>query len=250
MTVVVDNASTEASFMALTQELPDAHILRCNENQGFARGNNQGADYAIRHFHPSYFLFSNNDIYFKDADVVDVLVEQMKCHPEVGLMGPQVIGTDGKRQSPNPDKTFAEWFLMPTWGRLAHKKDVLEQMLQKDYKQNAEEGPCGWHQGSCFLADAAVFEQVGGFDPATFLYGEELILKARFAKAGKAVYFFPHVTVIHDQGAICRKHYSYDRMRRLDFRSVAYYYRKYVGTPLWQIVLGKLTLELNILRGK
>ena len=246
----MDNASTEDSFRRLQESLPDAVILRCQENQGFARANNQGAEYALRHFHPSHFLFSNNDIYFKDADVADVLVEQMKRHPEVGLMGPEVIGMDGKRQSPNPEKTFAEWFLMPTWGRLVYKKAELEQRLQKDFKSNAKEGPCGWVQGSCFIADAAVFEKVGGFDPATFLYGEEQILTARFAKAGKSVYFYPYVTVLHDQGAICRKHFGYDRMRRQAFRSVAYYYRQYVGTPLWQIVLGKLTLEFNILRGK
>ena len=248
--VVVDNASTEASFNALTQELPDAHILRCNENQGFARGNNQGAAYAIQHFHPSYFLFSNNDIYFRDSDVIDVLIDQMKKHEEVGIMGPQVLGVDGKRQSPNSEKSFVDLFLTPTWGKLIYSDESLRRRLNKEYKQNAQEGACGWVQGSCFVADARVFEQVGGFDPATFLYGEEQILTARFARAGKRVYFYPKVTVIHDQGSVSRKCLDYRTMRRLEFRSVSYYYKQYVGTPWWQIVLGKLTLEINLLRGK
>lgn len=248
--IVVDNASTDGSYASLTQSLPDAVILRCLDNQGFARANNQGAEYALKHFHPSYFLFSNNDIFFKDADVVDVLIEQMKKHPEVGLMGPQVLGLDGKRQSPTPDKSFVEWFLLPTWGKLIYKKETLCKRLLKDYKQNAPEGPCGWVQGSCFVADAKVFEQVGGFDPATFLYGEEQILTARFARAGRSVYFYPSVTVLHEQGAVTKKHFGYNKMRRLAFRSVAYYYHRYVGTPWWQILLGQLTLEFNILRGK
>lgn len=248
--IVVDNASTEDTYGRLSQELPDTVILRCAENQGFARANNQGAAYAVRQFRPTYFLFSNNDIYFRDDQVVDFLVGQMKAHPEVGLIGPQVIGLDGKRQSPTPHKSFAEMYLLPTWGRLAYKKETLRRRLQVDYKQNAQEGPCGWVQGSCFLADAGVFEQVGGFDPATFLYGEEQILTARFARAGKSVYFCPRVTVVHDQGATSRMYFGNKKVRRMEFRSLAYYYREYAGTPLWQIVLGRLTLELNILRGK
>ena len=248
--IVVDNASTDATYDALQTALPEAVVLRSQENQGFARANNQGARYAIRHFRPEYFLFSNNDIYFRDSQVADVLIEQMKIHPEAGLMGPQVIGPDGKRQSPSRNRTFAESFLLPTWGRLVYRKETLQKRLQVDYKQNAQEGPCDWVQGSCFLADAAVFEQVGGFDPATFLYGEELILTARFARAGKSVRFCPQVTVLHDQGAVCRKHFAEVQMRRMEFRSLAYYYREYAGTPWWQIVLGRLTLELNVLRGK
>lgn len=247
--IVVDNASTDASYDALQQALPEAVVLRCPENQGYARANNQGARYAIDHFHPACFLFSNNDIYFRDSRVVDCLIGQMKLHPEVGLMGPEVVGRDGKRQSPTPIRTFAECYLLPTWGRLAYRKETLRKRLQVD-KEQAQEGPCGWVQGSCFLADAAVFEKVGGFDPATFLYGEEQILTVRFARAGRTVYFCPRVTVVHDQGAVCRKHFEEVEMRRMEFRSLAYYYREYVGTPKWQILLGKLTLELNILLGK
>ena len=248
--IVVDNASTDASFDALRRALPEAVVLRSKENQGFARANNQGAEYALRHFRPSHFLFSSNDIYFRDAHVVDFLMDVMKSRPEVGMIGPQVVGMDGKRQSPNPRRSFADRFLLPTWGRWFLKKETLRKRLQADYRQNAQEGPCGWIQGSCFLADADVFERVGGFDPATFLYGEELILTERFARAGKTVYFCPRVTVVHDQGAVTRTRYSPNQIRRMEFKSLAYYYRTYAGTPRWQILLGRIILEFNFLRGK
>lgn len=248
--IVVDNASTDESYSSLTHELPQAHVLRCFENQGFARGNNQGAEYAIAHFHPSHILFSNNDISFLDSDVVDVLIEMMKSHPEAGIMGPQVLGMDGKRQSPNPQKTFAQQYLLPTWGKFFYSSEKLREFRYMDYMAQAGEGECGWVSGSCFLVDAKVFEQSGGFDPATFLYGEEQILTARFAGIGKIVYFYPGVTVIHQHGAVTRKYFDERKIRKMVFRSHVYYYRHYAGTPLWQIALGYLTLWLNFLIGK
>lgn len=248
--IVVDNASTEESFDKLKHTLPDAVILRSAENQGFARANNQGSNYAIKEYHPEFILFTNNDISFRDSNVVDALISEMRKHPEVGIMGPQVLGLDGKRQSPNADKSFAQRFLWPTWGKMLYKKATLNRKTYRDYKVNAQEGTCGWVSGCFFIVSTDSFEQVGGFDPATFLYGEEQILTARFARVGKSVYFFPRVTVIHEQGATSNKYYASLKLRLMEFKSVAYYYRHYAGTPSWEILLGRITLWLNIVRGK
>lgn len=248
--IVVDNASTDETFFNLSHALPDAIILRNAENQGFARANNQGANYAIKEYHPEFLLFTNNDIIFRDPNVVDALISEMRKHPEVGIMGPQVLGLDGKRQSPNADKTFAQRFLWPTWGKLLYKQATLDRKTFRDYKQDAQEGTCGWVSGCFFVVSAESFEQVGGFDPATFLYGEEQILTARFARIGKSVYFFPRVTVIHEQGVTSKKHYASQTIRLMEFKSLSYYYRHYAGTPSWEILLGRITLWLNIIRGK
>ena len=248
--VVVDNASTEESYTLLKQGLPDAVILTSPENQGFARANNQGAAYALEHFHPSHILFSNNDIFFRDADVIDVLREQMLRHPEVGIMGPQVVGLDGQRHGPHPPQTFAQRHLLPTWGKLFYRPGTLRSLIRKDVARTAPEGPCGWVSGSCFLVDAQAFEDAGGFDPYTFLYGEEQILSARFARVGKTVYYYPSVTVLHAHGAVTRQHFQEQRIRKMTFRNECYYYRTYAGTPAWQLLLGRFTFWLNTVRGR
>lgn len=248
--IVVDNASTDESYTLLTKELPQAHILRCFDNQGFARGNNQGAEYAISLLRPSHILFSNNDILFKDENVVDALLTQMIIHPEVGIMGPQVLGLDGSRQSPNPEKSFAQCYIIPTWGRLIYKKETLNKILKADYRESAQAGPCAWVSGCFFMVNACYFEKVRGFDPGTFLYGEEQILSARFYRIGKSVYFYPQVTVIHEHGLTSHKYFSKVSIRLMTFESLSYFYRKYVGTPAWVILFGKITMWINILRGK
>lgn len=247
--IVVDNASTDESYTLLTRELPQAHILRCFENQGFARGNNQGAEYAIRHFQPSHILFSNNDIFFRDSDVVDVLVAQMKSRPYVGIIGPQVLGLDGKRQGPSPNQTFAERYLLPTWGKFFYTRKEISRRCQSGFANNAKEGSVGWVSGSCFMVDVLAFEQIGGFDSGTFLYGEEQILSARMSQIGRIVYFYPFVTVIHEEGGVTRSYYDRSQIRRMMLKSESYFFRKYMKTPRWQILLGRFTLWTKIIRG-
>jgi len=248
--VVVDNSSTEETYALLSAGLPDAVILRSKENQGFARANNQGAAYAIEHFHPSHILFSNNDIFFKDPMVVDVLKQQMEMRPQVGIMGPQVVGLDGKRHGPHPYQTFVQRHLLPTWGKLLYNRNKLLSITQRYYADQATEGPCCWVSGSCFMVDAYVFQQAGGFDPFTFLYGEEQILSARFERIGSLTWYYPSVTVLHSHGAVTKNFIDQQRIRKMTFKNECYYFRNYVGTPAWQIILGRITLWLNIVRGR
>lgn len=248
--IVVDNASTDDTYGRLVRELPGSVILRCPENQGFARANNQGADYAFARCHPTHILFTNNDILFRDADAVDFLVRKMAALPDVGIIGPEVIGLDGKRQGPHPEQTFAQRHLLPTWGKLWYKAETLKGIVRKDFARTAVEGRCGWISGSCFLVDASAFQAAGGFDPATFLYGEEQILSARFARVGKTVYYDPEVTVVHAHGAVTRKYFDQQRIRKMVFRNECYYYRTYRGTPAWQILLGRFTFWMNRVRGR
>ena len=88
------------------------------------------------------------------------------------------------------------------------------------------------------------------FDPATFLYGEEMILSARMETAGKSVYYYPAVSVLHEHGATTRKYYDKKRIRSMKFDSEAYYYREYEKTPGWEISLGRFTLWLKGLLGR
>jgi len=243
--IVVDNASTDKSFGKLQQDLPTAHILRCPENQGFARANNQGAKYAICYFNPSFILFTNNDIHIREFGVVEEMMTCLDNHPDAAAVGPEVIGPDGRRQGPEPKMSFAQRHLLPYWGKLFLSRQKLAQKTALNYAQSASEG---WHHhvsGSFFLVRTTDFIQAGMFDPATFLYAEEPILSERFAAIGKKVWFCPRVGVVHDHGATTKKKYGYVRMRRLKFESECYYFSEYLNTPRYLLLLGRLTIFLK-----
>lgn len=260
--VIVDNGSGPEALGKLQDALSQAEtapaappapapaaILPANKNLGFAKANNLGAEYAIGQG-ADLLLFVNNDIVFTDPDVVDRMAAKLQILPDAAVIGPKVVGLDGRLQSPSPKATFGQRHLLPYWGKLIYAKETLRRKMQADYAETASEGPCFVVSGCCFMVKAEPFAGVGMFDPETFLYGEEMILSARMQAAGKSVYYYPEVAVLHEHGATTRRHYDRRRIRRMKFDSESYYYSKYEKTPGWKIVLGRFTLWLKGLLGR
>ena len=77
-----------------------------------------------------------------------------------------------------------------------------------------------------------------------------MILSARLARIGKVVRYDPAMAVLHAHGAVTRQHYDAVRIRQMRFESESYYYRKYRGTPRWQIALARFTLFLKRVFGR
>jgi GT2 family glycosyltransferase len=248
--VIVDNGSGADAVEILKKELEGiVTILPANKNLGFAKANNLGAEYAIKQG-ADLLLFVNNDIVFTDADVVDRMAAKLADLPSTGIIGPKVVGLDGRLQSPSPKQSFAQRNLLPYWGKLVYGQRKLREKMQSDYAETASEGPCFVVSGCCFMVKAESFTGVGMFDPATFLYAEEMILSARMAGVGLGAYYYPEVAVLHEHGATTRKYYDRKRIRRMKFESESYYYRSYEKTPSWEISLGRFTLWLKGLLGR
>ena len=100
--IVVDNASHDGSADMVEQEFPNARTIRSPVNGGFAAGNNLGLKYASGEF----VLLLNSDAYVFNESLRRS-VDFMNSNPEVGIMGPQLVGEDGHpqmsaQQFPNP----------------------------------------------------------------------------------------------------------------------------------------------------
>src|SRR5262249_49586188 len=65
----------------------------------------------------------------------------------------------------------------------------------KDY--DPVTGETAWCSGACVLLRRAAFDAVGGFDPAYFLYGEDVDLSWRLRAAGWRLRYVPRATVRH-----------------------------------------------------
>lgn len=216
------------------------YVIHSSDNIGFARANNMGAEFARRMFNPQYFVFTNTDIYLTQDCVVDSLISKIREHPEVGIIGPKVIGLDGNQQSPEPYLPFwTRYVSKPLTSRL-WSKAKRKKILKEDYTENAKEGYVDKVMGSFFIVDAEAFFNCGMMDPNTFLYYEELILSERMKSIGKCTYFYPEVTIIHEHGATIKKYNSLIKMEKINFESAKYYYHTYRHTPLWEIYIGKL----------
>lgn len=233
--VVVDNGASAAEAEALRLRIGCDVIARVND--GYAAGCNAGAEALCADPDVDVLLFSNNDIRFASDDVVERLVVKLKEFPGIGVIGPEIIGTDGKRQSPEPYKGLWKQYVWMYLSTPFLSREAKRRIFQLDASEKAEEGECYRVMGSFFLCPRDAWELAGGMDSHTFLYAEEPILSERMHRVGRTVYFLPSVTVVHEHGTTIRTHLAQKKAAWLQYRSNAYYYETYKGYPAWQTTL-------------
>ena len=230
--VVVDNGGDPEQAEALRERTGCEVLVR--ENDGFAAGNNAGAAVLCTDPDVDFLLFTNNDLHLATDDVVDRLVEKLKEKPEIGVMGPEIVGTDGKRQSPEPYMGLWKRFVWMYLSTPFLSKAAKRRLFSLDAAEEAVEGECYRVMGSFFLCPREAWELAGGMDPDTFLYAEEPILSERMLRVNRKTYFLPSVTVVHEHGGTIKKHLEQKKAAWLQFQSNAYYYKTYKGYPAWQ----------------
>lgn len=216
------------------------YLISSSKNLGFAQGNNLGVKFIQEHFDTKFILFTNNDIHFIDNNVVETLIEKLETLPDVGIIGPKIIGLSGELQSPEPYIPFLKryvWIYLST-PFLSRKKK--KEIFKLDYSQKAKEGYHYKIMGSFFIVRTADFIKCGMMDPNTFLYAEEVILTERMKKIHKKVYYYPKVSVLHEHGTTTKKNLGAKGINMNLLKSETYYYKKYMNIPSWEIYIGTL----------
>lgn len=85
-------------------------VLHIDENTGYARGNNAGVRFLLEHYkNIDYLLFSNDDIFFQNNDVVEQCVAFLEHHIEFAAVASLILDDD-RNISPPMEKPM--FFLM------------------------------------------------------------------------------------------------------------------------------------------
>lgn len=261
-TIIVNNSATIDSNSVLCEGLDavlvedinaeidtkrDTFVISSAENLGFARGNNLGAEFCKKWFAPKYILFTNNDIRLNGSDIAEKLILKLETYADVGVIGPKVVGLDGKLQSPFPYTTYWKRHIWMYWSTFFYSEEKKRKIFRLDYQETAQEGYHYYVMGSFFMVRAVDFYQCGMFDPHTFLYAEEPILSERMNAIGRNVYYYPEVEVVHEHGATTSK-FARSKTADWQFESENYYYKKYKHISRFLIFLGKITHNLMKLK--
>lgn len=225
--IVVDSASSDGSVDMVSAEFPQARLLASSENLGYSRGNNEGLRLALGR----YILLLNPDTEALPGALASA-VEHMDGHPEVGVLGPQLLFPDGRVQSSRRRlPTLATAAFESTWLQPYAPRRVLDDYYARDLPDDAV-SEVDWVVGAALMVRREAYERVGGLDETFFMYSEELDWCRRIRDAGWKVVYFPRARVVHHEGRSSEQVPAATHIRFQ--RSKVRYFEKYHGKALAQ----------------
>ena len=234
--VVIDSASADGSVDMLRAKHPSAISLPQAENIGFTRGNNIGLAQAKGKF----LLLLNPDTEVS-PNAITLMLDHLNAHPEVGIIGPHTLNSDGSHQStrrrfPNLTTGIFESTWLASWA---------PGMLERDYRlldtPDDDIIEVDWVQGSALLLRRAVYLDIGGLDEGYTMYYEELDYCRRAKSAGWRVLYHGGAKIVHHSGksseqasAAKQIHFQTSKLR---------YFRKHHGFGAYVTLRGLLLLQ-------
>ncbi|MDE2776974.1 MAG: glycosyltransferase family 2 protein [Chloroflexota bacterium] len=236
--IVVDSASGDASAEMIRAKHRDVLLLPQSENIGFTRGNNIG----LKQARGDYLLLLNPDTEVS-CGALGLMIDYMKRHPQVGILGPHTLNSDGSHQSTRRRfPTLLTGLVESTW--LA---TLAPQFVERKYRMldtlDADISEADWVQGSALMLRRAVYAGIGGLDEGYIMYSEELDYCRRAKTAGWRVYYHGGAIITHhggksseQVGASKQIHFQTSKLR---------YFRKHHGVAPYLLLRATLLLQFS-----
>jgi len=199
--IVVDNASADNSIEALSHLFPDVHFIPATENLGFARANNLG----LSHAKGDYILFLNPDTLVPENTLLHC-VQFLGQHNECGAVGVKMINGFGhylpesKRAKPSLLNSF---FKLTGIASLFPRSGIYNRYALGHLSVN-EQHQVDVLAGAFMMVRKNILDQLAGFDPRFFMYGEDVDLSVRIQQLGHTIFYLGTVSIVHYKGQSSR----------------------------------------------
>lgn len=218
-TLVVDNGSADGSVESVRERFPWAEVIALPRNVGFAAGNNVG----LRRAKGRHAVLLNSDTVVL-PDALERCVRYLDAHPDVGVVGPQLVNPDGSPQNCIHNYPSLLTELVP--------KGLLETLVPRRFpsKRYAHAEPLEVEAvlGACLFVRREVLEGVGPMPEDYFFFLEETDWCFRIRRAGWRIVHLPDARVIHVFGASTKK--KLPAATRIEYhRSLYHFFEKNRG---------------------
>jgi GT2 family glycosyltransferase len=249
---IVDNHSSDGSPEMIEQEFPHVRLLRSDVNLGFGAANNA----ALEGCRGRYIVLLNSDA-FLTPDSLRLAVKHMDDNPRAGLGGGKLVGRDYSWQpSARMFPGILSDFSVMTGLASRYPKSKLFGHFDRTWADQSLPSEVDWVPGAFSIIRSDVIEKLGFFDPAFFLYSEEVDLCKRIQSAGYQIWYWPDIIVIHIGGESSRQVKSLEmsstgaQLVLWRMRSTLLYYRKHHRWKAWleknmELALYRLTALRN-----
>ena len=242
--IVVDNDSKNGS-VAMLKKFP-VRLIANKDNRGFGQANNQGMEIS----NGRYVLLLNSDT-LVGSNVLANMVSWMDKNPKAGIASCGLRFKDGKIQGtggyfPTLARVFA-WmsFLDDIPGIMKLIKPFHPMHGLSPFDKNIDffrkEKQMDWVTGAFLLMRKEIYDEVGGFDKAYFMYVEEVDLCFRAKVAGWQVWYLPRWNIIHYGGASSTAEFPLIN----EVKSLKTFYQ--LRMPKWQYPILRVILKFGAL---
>lgn len=223
--IVVDNASPEGGIETIHEQFSSVHIIKSEQNLGFAGANNLG----FRASRGKYVLLLNPDTRLI-SPTINILIGSIESLPDAGIVGCKMLNTNLSVQITSIQK-------FPT---------ILNQILDAEYLRLRWPGCPIWDigplfsedikikkvdviPGACMLMRREVFERVGLLSEDYFMYAEDLDLNYKLKRAGYTNYYVGETAIIHHGGGSSSRHNVSYWATVMQCKAMVQYFRKTRG---------------------
>jgi GT2 family glycosyltransferase len=215
---VVDNASADGTVEMIRRQHPGVRLIVSQENLGPGRARNR----AIPSCTGRYVLNLDSDVVVHPG-TMEILVEYMDQHPEVGAAGCTLLNPDG---TPQPSirglRQIGPAIRRKLRARLTGRRDDLTSPTSPVL--------VGWLVGAVCIYRKTALDQIGLFDPQFFIYHEDLDLHTRLHLKGWKVAFVPSAAVTHRLGGTTDRNFA---AARFDCEYGELLFARKYGPPWW-----------------
>ncbi|MBZ2166166.1 glycosyltransferase family 2 protein [Methanobacterium spitsbergense] len=161
-------------------------LIKNENNDGFAEGNNIGITYALNNLDPDYVMLLNNDT-IVDREFLVEMLKVSESNSEIGILGPKIYYYN------DPNRI---WFAKGkiSWKFSRGLNIGYNEMDNGQYDKIAE---VEYVSGCAFLIKKEVINRIGLLDKRFFLYFEEIDWTLRATKLGYKNVFVPKGKIWH-----------------------------------------------------
>ena len=185
--LVLDNASRDGSAGAARSHPAVDELVRLEQRRG--KGANDSA--LLQRARGRYCLLLNEDAELHPGATA-ALVGALEAHAGAAAAGAELLGAGGGRQAsawrfPSPSAA-----LLTALG--LHKPFVVQ-------SRGSRTRAVDWSQSAALIVRRDAAERIGWFDPAFFVYSDEVDFCKRLHDAGWTVLFVPEAHATHHERA-------------------------------------------------
>lgn len=182
--IVIDNCSSDNTLKFISEKYPDVIIIKNNINKGFGQANNQGIELAYQKGATNIFLL-NQDAYV-DPSTIETLVS-IQNENNISVLSPIHMNGDYSLL----DTSFFRATIV-YMNNIEFVSDLVMNKKQTFYKAKII-------NAAAWMVSRKTIEEIGGFDPIFFHYGEDVQYCQRLLFHNKVLAFTPFALVRHDR---------------------------------------------------